>query len=63
MLALLEVNTLRSYFGKVGAPGSDLECQHVVNTVFEKLEGSRKFCEIFELFGQANSPVQYLQFL
>ena len=46
MLAVPDFSTLRSYFGKLGTPSFDAECQHIVNSVFEKLEGSQKFCKI-----------------
>lgn len=39
--------TLRSYFGKFGAPDNGLKCQHVINSILEKLEGSQQFCKFY----------------
>ena len=46
MLALPDSSIFRSYFGKIVTPGSDVECQHVINSVSEKLGSIQKFCKI-----------------
>ena len=36
-----------SFFGKFGAPDNGLKCQHVINSILEKLEGSQQFCKFY----------------
>ena len=46
MVALLNFNSIRLYFGKLVTPGSDLKCRNVLNSAFERPEGSKKFSKI-----------------
>ena len=45
-LALPSIKTVKSYFGKLGSPGSLSECSEVVSNVFSKLDGFQKYCFI-----------------
>ena len=46
LIALPDSTTLRQYFGKLGTPGSENECEHVISSVFSKLQGLQKYCKI-----------------
>ena len=46
ILALPSIQTVKSYFGKLGSPESLGECKEVISNVFSKLDGFQKYCSI-----------------
>ena len=46
ILDLPSIQTVKSYFGKLGSPESLGECKEVVSNVFSKLDGFQKYCSI-----------------
>ena len=46
ILALPSIQTVKSYFGKLGSPESRRECKEVVSNFFSKLDGFQKYCSI-----------------
>ena len=37
---------MKSFFGKLGSPGSEGECKRVIGTVFESFNGVEKHCKM-----------------
>ena len=46
ILALPSIQTVKSYFGKLGSPESLGQCNEVVSTIFSKLDEFQKYCSI-----------------
>ena len=46
LLAWPSAKTLKSYFGRLGTPGSKDECKRVIKSVFDKLDGDEKHYKI-----------------
>ena len=46
LMVLPHKNTIKSYFGKLGSPGSKQECSKVIQNVFSSLTGLEKHCKI-----------------
>lgn len=46
LLSLPTEKTIRSYFGEIGSPGSENDCQATLRQVFSKLSDKERFCFI-----------------